>query len=77
MMQKKFIRVKSLATGHQFDIARSTFDPERYERVRRVPDSAYPRRTKHSINHKTSAPSAVEGEALPISVGTDNEGGEP
>lgn len=43
-----FIRVKSRATGHEFDLHESRFDEKRYTRVdkRIYPPTSKPRRTK-------------------------------
>lgn len=46
---KPFVRVKSRITGHQFDIHRSRFDPEKHIRIARVPDAWAPRRPKRNI----------------------------
>lgn len=73
---KPFIRVKSKITGHQFDIHRQAFDPDRHELVKRVPDARAPRRPKYRVNYRTSAPKAVEAEssATPIeSAGTEQK----
>lgn len=43
---KPYIRVKVRSTGHQIDIHRSHFDPEKHIRVTRVPDAWFPRRSK-------------------------------
>lgn len=72
-----FIRVRSKVTGHQFDIAPRAFDAEKHELVKRLPAANAPRRAKYRVNYRTSAPKAVEGTALPISAGTEREGGEP
>lgn len=70
-----FVRVRVLKTGHQVDIVESHFDPERHERVRRYPPVRVPRKPKFRVTYqrKTSAPKAVEGEALPIEAGTGNK----
>ncbi len=77
MSEKPFIRVRVKATGHQIDIHRSHFDPDEHVPVKRVPDTWAPRRPKYRVHYKTSAPKAVEGQALPSSAGTEKEGGEP
>jgi hypothetical protein len=71
---KPFVRVKSLTTGHHFDVHRSRFDPEKHSLVKRYPDASRPRRPKFRINYRTSAPKAVEGLTLPSSAGLDRNG---
>lgn len=44
-----FVRVKSKATGHQFDIQEHRFDETKHSRVGRVPPSKHPRRTKFNV----------------------------
>lgn len=77
MGAKPFIRVRSLITGHQFDIHRNSFNPEKHERVekKRYPDAVAPRRPKYHVrlNKKASGPAPVEGSALSVSVGTEKE----
>ena len=62
--QKPFIRVRSKVTKHQFDIRRESFNEEKHERVKRVPDSWHPRRPKHYVplrKTKTSTTEVDEG----------------
>lgn len=75
----RFVRVKVRKTGHQVDILESHFNPERHERVKRVPASSVPRRSKFRVRfqRKTSAPAAVEGSALSIQAGTGEKEVEP
>ena len=49
-----FIRVKSKATGHEFDIHEHKFDEAKHRRVdqRRYPPVSRPRKTKFRLPHK-------------------------
>lgn len=44
-----FIRVKSKATGHEFDIHEQQFDEAKHSRVKRYPPSSRVRRTKFRV----------------------------
>lgn len=50
-MTIKFIRVKSRATGHEFDIRSESFDADRYTKVdpKRYPETSRPRRPKPNV----------------------------
>lgn len=61
-----FIRVKSKATGHEFDIHEHQFNEAKHTRVSRYPPASRPRRTKFRLPHKGAAfisPVRVEKEA--------------
>lgn len=64
-MSRPFIWVKSLETGHQFDVHESAYDPERHARIERVEPAARPRRPKVNVKprraKKTSASEAGTG----------------
>lgn len=79
MSEKPFVRVKVRGTGHQIDVHRTHYDPDKHELVKRVPGAWRPRRPKYraSFQRKTSAPVAVEGSALPIEAGTVEKEVEP
>lgn len=64
MPEKRFIRVRDKSTKHQYDIVRDRFDPEKHERVARVPDSHTPRRPKIYVPKK--------GVSKPVADGSSN-----
>jgi hypothetical protein len=71
-----YLRVRVRATGHQIDVVEDHFNPDRHERIRRVPPTKAPRRPKYRVAYqrpKTSAPRAVEATGLPIEAGTVEE----
>lgn len=45
----RFVRVKDRITKHEFDLPVQSFDPERYTKVARYPETSRPRRPKPSI----------------------------
>ena len=45
----RFIRVKNKVTRHELDIAVESFDPEKYVRLTRFPESSRPRPPKPHI----------------------------
>lgn len=64
MAEKRFIWVRDKRTKHQYSIVRDRFDPERHERVARVPDSHTPRRPKIYVPKK--------GVQKPVADGSSN-----
>ena len=46
----RYMRVKSKATGNEFDLPKASFDPEKYSRVSRYADTDVPRRPKIKVN---------------------------
>lgn len=48
----RYMRVKSKATGHEFDLLVEQFDESKYERVNksRYPETSRPRRPKLRVN---------------------------
>lgn len=61
MPEKRFIRVRDKSTRHQYDIARERFDPERHERLTRVPDSWTPRRPKLHVPKRAVVDPVADG----------------
>lgn len=63
-----FIRVKSKATGHEFDIHESRFDESKHSRVdkRRYPPVSKPRRTKFKarLDRAVSVSTDLVGEGV-------------
>jgi hypothetical protein len=64
MPEKRFIWVRDKSTRHQYDVLRSKFDPDRHERVARVPDSHTARRPKIYVPKK--------GVTKPVADGSSN-----
>lgn len=62
-----FIRVKSRATGHEFDIHEHQFDEDKYTKVRRYPPSKRPRKTKFKV--RISRAVSVSAEKVEEGVG--------
>lgn len=63
-MTTHYVRVKSKALGHEFDLPVQQFDPEKYTRVARYPETTRPRRPKPSVakGGRKSTPRPVEEE---------------
>lgn len=58
-----FIRVKSKATGHEFDIHEHQFNEDKHTKVRRYPPSTHVRRTKFKARiSRAVSVSAVKAE---------------
>ena len=45
----RFMRVKNKKTGHEFDLPVESFDPEKYSKVGRYPETTRPRRPKPHV----------------------------
>lgn len=56
-----FLRVKSKATGHEFDIHEHQFDEAKHTRVRRYPPSKRVRRTKFRVGKLPALSVSTEG----------------
>lgn len=63
-MTTHYIRVKNKTTGHEFDLPKQNFDPEKYTRVdqKRYPETTRPRRPKPNIISRRTAPVDTEKE---------------
>ena len=48
-MTTRYMRVKNKQTGHEFDLPVQSFDPEKYSKVARYPETTRPRRPKPNI----------------------------
>lgn len=71
-----FIRVKSKATGHEFDIHESRFDEAKHARVdkRRYPPTKSPRRTKFKARMTRASFISTEVEEGVEDVSDDSTG---
>jgi hypothetical protein len=45
----RYVRVKNKETGHEFDLPVQNFDPEKFSRVARYPETTRPRRPKPNV----------------------------
>lgn len=67
-MTNHYVRVKNKATGHEFDLPKQSFDPDRYTKVdaKRYPETTRPRRPKPNVpkggRSKKTAPVDTEKE---------------
>lgn len=66
-----FIRVKSLVTGHEFDIHEQQFDDAKHSKVKRYPPSTRVRRTKFRVRLPRALSISPVGEEG-VSNGSDN-----
>lgn len=50
-MTTHYVRVKNKATGHEFDIPKQSFDPDKHSKVdsKRYPETTRPRRPKPNV----------------------------
>lgn len=48
-MTTHYVRVKQKTTGHEFDIPVQSFDPEKFSKVARYPETTRPRRPKPNV----------------------------
>lgn len=69
-----FIRVKSKATGHEFDIHEHQFDESAHVRVKRYPPSHRVRRTKFRVGKAPTLSVSPVGEKGATDVANDSEG---
>lgn len=56
-----FVRVKSKATGHEFDVHEEQFDESKHSRVKRYPPSKRVRRTKFRAGNTPALSISTEG----------------
>lgn len=57
-----FVRVKSKATGHEFDVHEEQFDEAKHSRVKRYPPSKRVRRTKFKAGIVPAFSVSTEGD---------------
>lgn len=66
----RYVRVKNKITGHEFDLPTQSFDPKKYEKVARYPETTRPRRAKPNVLKRPKSPVTKKPEK-----GHNTEGG--